>query len=83
MQCKICLDNFKEEDLLNPCGCNGSVKFMCKNCLKEYIEKIGNSCKECKEIFKTTVLEKNKNIVDRTQCLLFIVFVCLFICEPP
>ena len=39
-QCKICYEkNEKKNKLINPCLCQGSMKYIHENCLKKWIEK--------------------------------------------
>lgn len=43
--CRIC---YEEENLVNLCECKGSIKYLCKNCLKKYI----GQCEICLTNFK-------------------------------
>lgn len=46
--CKICYEYDKPEKLLSPCNCKGTIKFVHKSCVKDWIKFSGKSvCSEC------------------------------------
>lgn len=56
-QCRICLENDNDEDMISPCLCKGSHKNVHQNCLKAWLiksdkeEKELTSCEICKAKF--------------------------------
>jgi hypothetical protein len=63
-QCRICLTEEKNtDDLIRPCKCNGSVKYIHRKCLDEWRSASAdndnfNRCQTCK--FKYVILNKDK-----------------------
>lgn len=47
-KCRICLDSANNDDLIEPCICKGSVKFVHKACLKHWLETSNKSEKDLK-----------------------------------
>ena len=37
-ECRICLDTVSRDDLISPCNCDGSVKYVHKGCLHKWIK---------------------------------------------
>ena len=78
--CRICLDHFKENsNLIAPCHCTGTMKYVHNTCLKTWIEENNKNiafaeCEICK--FKYKVKIKKKATVDKSKCKSF---VCLYI----
>jgi len=58
-ECRICQDQEPDDDLIDPCKCSGSIKFIHKKCLEEWVTyrtKIGDKserlrCSVCGEYF--------------------------------
>lgn len=51
-QCRFCLDNDSAKNMLRPCACRGSIKFVHSQCLLDYyrVNPVrGLSCGMCKE----------------------------------
>lgn len=48
-ECKFCLESDNEYNLISPCNCNGSLKYIHTNCLNKYINNYNkSSCEICK-----------------------------------
>lgn len=56
--CKICWEDFSNRnDVITPCKCTGSVKYICKDCLNKFLEANKDTdnylkCTDCKETYK-------------------------------
>ena len=65
-QCRICLqENSDVEDLIKPCNCDGTQKFVHRKCLETWLEYNIDSinherCQECLSNYKFEVI-KYKN----------------------
>lgn len=62
--CKICLDN-DESDLISPCKCSGSQKYVHKDCLNSWMQKKFTDfekacCEMCKSKYNIKVVYKRK-----------------------
>ena len=74
--CRICLDHFKENsNLIAPCHCTGTMKYVHNTCLKTWIEENNKNisfaeCEICK--FKYKVKIKKKATVDKSKCKSFV-----------
>ncbi|KAJ8966953.1 hypothetical protein NQ314_003175 [Rhamnusium bicolor] len=54
--CRICYDNDKEEELINPCHCKviGTVAFVHRTCLETWLgESNTTTCELCHQVFRT------------------------------
>lgn len=64
LSCKVCLESFSDrEQLINPCKCSGSVKYICKECLNTILNmnKDGEKylrCQDCHGNFKRDYPDK-------------------------
>lgn len=52
--CRICFDDENQDELISPCGCTGSMKFVHKDCLNNWLQcnkgnKRYKECNECKK----------------------------------
>ena len=48
-ECWICYDSNKDEKLISPCKCSGSLKYVHKSCLETWLQYEKDSqCKICK-----------------------------------
>jgi hypothetical protein len=54
LQCRICLDPGTEDELVRPCSCNGTIKFVHPNCFDDYQAVATNParCPVCKFTYK-------------------------------
>ena len=88
--CHICYD---EGDIISPCNCKGSIGYVHKTCLEQWIQTShSNKCPICKiEYAKKTIysgiffpgltaliLDYNKKFVDYCKMPLFIVGICVY-----
>ncbi|XP_072380457.1 E3 ubiquitin-protein ligase MARCHF3-like [Diabrotica undecimpunctata] len=52
--CRICYDSEKDEDLITPCNCKGTVAFVHRSCLETWLgESNTASCELCHAVFQT------------------------------
>ncbi|KAJ8985299.1 hypothetical protein NQ317_007086 [Molorchus minor] len=52
--CRICYDNEKQEELINPCHCKGTVAFVHRSCLETWLgESNTTTCELCHQVFRT------------------------------
>jgi hypothetical protein len=84
--CRICLETFhKRNELIAPCKCSGSGKYVCKSCLNKYLNVDKGTvryttCPSCKSLYKRNVsnidvntsLETNNEIIFGIGFLSFI-----------
>ena len=53
MQCRICLDTDRPDEMLTPCACRGSAMYIHRQCLEEYIQYYPNrKCTVCQTPFE-------------------------------
>lgn len=51
--CRICYEEeLNDSELLVPCSCKGTLKYVHRHCLYEQIKILGNKCTICNNIFK-------------------------------
>lgn len=55
-QCRFCLENVPVEELISPCKCGGTVRFVHLECLRHWQREVGNSeratiCQVCRGTF--------------------------------
>ena len=72
--CKICWEDFSDRnDVITPCKCTGSVKYICKGCLNKFLEVNKDTdnylkCTDCKESYRRESpninLELNAEVFD-------------------
>ncbi|KAL1491890.1 hypothetical protein ABEB36_012413 [Hypothenemus hampei] len=54
VHCRICYDNEKNEDLIAPCHCKGTVAFVHRSCLENWLSESGTTtCELCHHFFQT------------------------------
>ena len=64
-ECRICLENNSEEELITVCNCKGSVKYVHKSCIENWINSFPSNhvnhlkCQLCKTNYNLDVLEIN------------------------
>ena len=83
MECRICFDS-GTEPLISPCKCTGSMKWVHKSCLQQWINhKKDYKCPVCKEKFnidRSNVQGMISYILDSdTITTIITVLICLFI----
>jgi len=64
-QCRICYDDIDESELFSPCRCNGTSKYVHRECLYEWINKCENveaksKCMECNFTYKNVKKNNSK-----------------------
>jgi len=72
MECRICYS--EGNNLISPCLCKGSLKYIHYDCLQEYIKHYGNECKICLQILKA---DKKMN----TPILILLIILDYFIID--
>lgn len=80
--CKYCYTDFSSErDVINPCKCSGSMKFICRSCINQSMKANINSekfsqCQDCKEFFKIQKEDKYYEISSKAFCDSFFIISC-------
>lgn len=90
--CRICYENDKIENLLSPCLCTGSIKYVHKSCLNDYRNVCDNvgfiKCKTCNYTYNIETnknnkfyefIRLNKGIISEIMKWLIILFVFMFL----
>ena len=51
--CRVCLEDDDAENMISPCGCKGSIKYVHRECLDKWrtVAKDKNNCQLCNEEF--------------------------------
>ena len=67
--CRICFENDNQEEMIHPCLCNGTSKYVHRNCLNEWrslsTNPIANThCCECHFAYLTLV----GNVIEKPIC---------------
>jgi hypothetical protein len=67
MECRICLEDNKPENLIRPCRCDGTSKWVHRDCLDNWRATSANdiaftSCLECKFEYIMDIKEGKRNI---------------------
>lgn len=67
--CKFCFGDENQENLIAPCGCTGSMRFVHKECLTNWLknnkgDKRYFECNECKKEYKRLIPSDQDSIVD-------------------
>ncbi len=62
IECKFCLDEDKISNLISPCKCDGSLKYVHLYCLEKYhLKKYLEHCEICKDTYEyDKFLDKKK-----------------------
>ena len=52
MECRICLDDCEQNDMISPCLCRGTSKYVHRKCLNQWMisntnQNAGSKCQEC------------------------------------
>jgi E3 ubiquitin-protein ligase DOA10 len=66
-ECKICLSENNSHDLISPCICKGSLKYVhlsCLNCFHENTDKYKDKCSICGYIYKMENIQDNDTILN-------------------
>ncbi len=73
-ECKFCLEEDKEHNLISPCKCTGSLKYVHLKCLEKYHEKrYLDKCEICRDSFHYA-----SKIIKKKFTSLFIIYtVCV------
>lgn len=76
--CKICHEDDVEENLISPCNCNGSIKYIHKTCLIKWIKMKSHPkliCNECKIEYSLISKLEKFNIIVKTIFSIFFIYV--------
>ena len=58
LACRICLEQSRLSDLVSPCRCNGSLKYIHKACFINWIDKSKSLvCELCKSYYRNIVVQ--------------------------
>ena len=72
-QCRFCLDSASTKDLISPCLCKGSGKYVHASCLLEWYKRQpekGLECSVCKERLSRRILQPDESYVEFYQNVL-------------
>ncbi len=72
--CRICLDGENEDEMITPCHCDGTMRYVHKKCLNNWLEinkdtEKYHRCSECKTYYKRT--NENDNRPEAMKILAF------------
>ncbi len=88
-ECRICFSNDNSHDLIHPCKCNGTIKYVHNTCLyhlRTCSYKHYRRCSTCKEKYKLTYTTINSYLYyifrKRKNCLLFSTIFTLYFIIP-
>ena len=57
LTCRICLEQSKLSDLVNPCRCNGTLKYIHKSCFVSWIDKSKSlTCELCRSYYRDIIV---------------------------
>lgn len=57
--CRICFDDNKDESIITPCKCKGTVAFVHRSCLEKWLsESNTTSCELCQHVYETERVPK-------------------------
>ncbi|KAK9701158.1 RING-variant domain [Popillia japonica] len=57
--CRICFDDSKDENIITPCHCKGTVAFVHRSCLEKWLaESNTTSCELCHHVYETERVPK-------------------------
>lgn len=57
-ECRICLTTDNQQDIVEPCGCTGTVQFAHLECLRCWcVENLALKCEICGSVYKNNVVE--------------------------
>lgn len=61
--CRICFES-EPPDLISPCDCNGTIKWVHRECLETWIKASGSKeCEICKKEYNMSVIMTTKEII--------------------
>ena len=74
MECRICLEETNVEDMISPCLCRGTSKYVHRQCLNQWInsssnEDVKTKCLECRFEYKHYINE-NSLTENKIICLI-------------
>lgn len=83
-ECRICLENNSEEELISICECKGSVKYVHKSCIENWINSFPSNhvnhfkCQLCKTNYNLDILEVNVDTSSQSQRQFCIIVTLLY-----
>ena len=67
-ECRICFEDGVEEQLISPCSCDGSSKWIHESCLQKWrIQTIGRDSAQRCEICRTHYLIERISLISKTK----------------
>ena len=68
--CRICYNENEQNNLINPCKCKGTMKWVHKKCLLKWLDiSKKTNCQQCKYKFKLKETNNNYNFLHSKKCL--------------
>ena len=80
--CRVCYEKERKDDpLIAPCQCEGSIKYIHSSCIKKWIINSKNlfdnpQCEVCKKYF--IIKFKNNELLNKKKCCSFVLSIILF-----
>jgi hypothetical protein len=75
-QCRICLSEDEQKDIIAPCDCKGSIQYVHKECLQKWVDvKHSLKCGLCKKKYDVKLKVNYHN--DGTKAVLAFIFFCI------
>jgi E3 ubiquitin-protein ligase DOA10 len=78
-ECRICLET--SGDLISICGCNGSLKYIHKNCIEQWISHNGNNniCELCNKEYNIELNTVNEETHCNNLPIIILYLLCIII----
>ena len=85
LQCRICLEDDTQNNLVTPCNCNGTSKYVHPECLTKWrIQNIDtpyyNTCIDCRKEYEYTIESKEKMFISNNNTLIIQIGLIALIC---
>ena len=82
-ECRICLES--EGELISVCGCNGTTKFVHKECIENWINRFTRDhpnhykCQICNEKYNLQILDENE-LSEFARSFLYFLYIFYILC---
>jgi hypothetical protein len=65
-ECRCCQESDDAQNMISPCDCSGSIKYIHRICLKQWIETTGNfqTCNVCRTEYNGQVVIKGNSFLE-------------------
>jgi hypothetical protein len=64
-ECRCCKETNDDQNMISPCNCSGSLKYIHRTCLKQWIETSGNfrTCNVCRTEYNGQIVIKGNSFL--------------------